>query len=74
MFDIAHNNDTTVARHFNQCPAETPSLSSGMMISVVSFIKHHPDTNESRTQRDIEERIWMHQLGSITPHGLNLMD
>ena len=28
MFDIAHNNDTTVSRHYNQCPKETPYLSN----------------------------------------------
>ena len=74
IFDIAHNNDTTVARHFNQCPPERPTLTSGMIISVVSFIRSHPDTSESRTQRDTQERRWMHRLASITPNGLNLMD
>ena len=43
MFDIAHNSDSTVARHFNQCPKENPSCSKGLIISVVSFIKSHPN-------------------------------
>ena len=74
MFDIAHNNVTIVSRHYNQCPKETPYLSNGMIISVASFIKSPPDTYESRTQRDREEKRWMPRLCSITPKGLNLMD
>ena len=32
-FDIKHNNDTTVARHFNKCPKPTPGKFEGMEIS-----------------------------------------
>ena len=74
MFDIAHNIDTTVAQHCNQCPKEKPVLSTGMITSVVSFIRAHPDTTESRHSWNREAKRWMHRLGSITPNGLNLMD
>ena len=28
IFDISHNTNTTVARHFNQCPIDSPKLHS----------------------------------------------
>ena len=74
IFDIAHDTDTTVARHFNRCPTETPSLHKGMRISVATFIPSLPDTREAKLRRDSEEKRWMHRLGTITPNGLNLMD
>ena len=70
MFNIAHNNDT-LTQHFNQYPKDKPALSEGMNISVVSFIRAHPDSTESR--HSYEKRRRMHRLGSITANGLNLM-
>ena len=72
--DIIHDRDTTVARHFNRCPPDNPSMSSGLSISILSFINSHPESREARQRRDTEERRWMHQLSTITPNGLNLMD
>ena len=75
IFDISHDNDTTVARHFNRCPSESsPSLVNGMIINVATFIPASPDTRESKLMRDREEKRWMHRLQTITPLGLNLMD
>ena len=74
IFYISHDNDTTVARHFNRCPSESPSLVNGMIINVATFIPASPDTRESKLIWDREEKRWMHRLQTITPLGLNLMD
>ena len=37
-FDIQHNSDTTVARHFNECPRDNPAKFDGLIISILSFI------------------------------------
>ena len=74
IFDIAHDNDTTVARHFNRCPPESPSLHNGLRINVATFIPAPPDTREAKLLRDRKEKRWMHRLQTITPFGLNLMD
>ena len=74
IHDIIHNNDTTVARHFNNCLPNKPLLISGMDITVISFIPTHPDSRDAKQHRDREEKWWMHRLQSITPLGLNLMD
>ena len=39
FYDIHHNNDTTVARHFNKCPPHNPAKTDGLNISVLSFIR-----------------------------------
>ena len=74
IFDISHDNDTTVARHFNRCPPESPSLVSGIIINVATFIPAPPDSRAAKLLRDKEEKRWMHRLQTITPRGLNLMD
>ena len=48
IFDISHDTDTTMARHFNRCPTETPSLHKGMKISLATFISSLPDTREGQ--------------------------
>ena len=72
--DITHNNDTTVARHFNQCPPSSPSLTKGFSIHVATFIPAPPHSHGAKIHRDKEERRWMHRLCTITPSGLNLLD
>ena len=72
--DIAHDKDTTVARHFNRCPIGDPQLTNGFIIKVASFIHAPPHTRDAKLERDKEERRWMHRLSTITPYGLNLMD
>ena len=73
IFHITHNNDTTVGRHFNNCPPEKTSLFDGVIINAISFIPSHPDSRDAKNQRDREEKRWMHRLQTITPQGLNLM-
>ena len=35
-YDISHNHDTTVARHFNRCLSQHPALFEGLNISILS--------------------------------------
>ena len=74
FFDISHNKDTTVARHFNKCPPQNPAKTDGLIISVLSFIRALPDTKAGQTERDMEEKRWIHRLASVVPRGLNLLD
>ena len=73
-YDISHNNDTTVARHFNKCPRPQPAKFDGVNISILSFIRAPPDTKAGQAERDKEEKRWIHRLSSVVPRGLNLLD
>ena len=73
-FDIKHNNDTTVARHFNKCPTQNPGKFNGMEISILSFLHPPPSSRASQELRDKEEKRWIHRLSSVVPRGLNLLD
>ena len=73
-FDIQHNSDTTVARHFNKCPRNNPAKFDGLGISILSFIRSPPDTRKGQSERDTEEKRWIHRLFSVVPRGLNLLD
>ena len=73
-FDIKHNNDTTVARHFNRCPKPIPGKFEGMEISILSFFQQPPSSRASQELRDREEKRWIHRLSSVVPRGLNLLD
>ena len=71
-YDINHNTDTTVARHFNRCPRPQPAKFEGLSISVLSFIRAPPDTKAGQAERDMEEKRWIHRLSRVCPRGLNL--
>ena len=73
-YDISHNSDTTVARHFNKCPRHAPAKFDGLSISILSFIRAPPDTKFGQAERDKEEKRWIHRLSSVVPRGLNLLD
>ena len=73
-FDIMHNADTTVARHFTKRHANVKESWKKLEISIISFIHAHPDSKNGKIHRDIMERKWMHRLGTILPQGLNLLD
>ena len=73
-YDISHNNDTTVSRHFNKCPHPHPARFEGLSISILSFIRAPPDTKSGQAERDKEEKGWIHRLSSVVPRGLNLLD
>ena len=72
-FDIKHNNDTTVARHFNKCPPQNPGKFNGLEISILSFLRPPPSSRASQELRDKEEKRWIHRLSSVVPRGLNLL-
>ena len=74
MFDITHDNDTTVARHLNRCLKESALSTQSFTIHVATFITQAADSLAARISRDGEERRWMHRLHTITRFGLNLMD
>ena len=73
-YDISHNNDTTVARHFNKCPRLHPAKFEGLNISILSFMRAPPDTKSGQAERDKEEKRWIHRLSSVVPRGLNHLD
>ena len=73
-FDISHNNDTTVARHFNKCPINNPAKFKGMEISILNFIHAAPNSRAGQELRDMEEKRWIYRLASVVPRGLNLLD
>ena len=73
-FDIMHNNDSTVARHFNKCPPQNPGKFKGMEISILTFLHPPPNSKASQELRDKEEKRWIHRLSSVVPRGLNLLD
>ena len=73
--DIAHDRDTTVARHLNRCNTEGTILKSNTFtITILSFVPTPPESMASKIQRDRLEKRWMHRLITIMPEGLNLMD
>ena len=73
--DIAHDLDTTVARHLNRCTTtSTTNKSTTFQITILSFITSPPESAVSKLHRDKLEKRWMHRLKTIMPAGLNLMD
>ena len=73
-FDIKNHNDTTVSRHFNNCPSPNPTSYGGLEISILSFIKNPANSRSGQLERDREEKRWIHRLAKVVPKGLNLMD
>ena len=53
-YDIKHNSDTTVARHFNWSPPDNLMKFNGLTISILSFIHSPPDTQSGQSERDTE--------------------
>ena len=47
-FDISHNSDTTVARHFNKCLRHLPAKFDGLSISILSLSTHHRTLKPAR--------------------------
>ena len=70
--DIAHDRDTTVARHLNRC-VDDKNATANFTITVATFIPAPPESRHAKLHRDREEKCWMHRLSTITQLGLNLM-
>ena len=73
-YDVKRCNDTTVSRHFNQCPPTCPALFEGFEISVLHFVQSPANSQAGQTERDREEKRWINRLMPVVPRGLNLMD
>ena len=73
--DIAHDRNTTVARHLNRCHSTPQNLHAKFDIAIVSFIPSLPESVLSKVHRDKEKNRWMRRLTTIMSRsGLNLMD
>ena len=73
--DIAHDRDTTVARHLNRCELTiNENKLKPFEITILSFIPSPPESVEAKLHRDREDKRWMRRLTTIMPSGLNLMD
>ena len=70
---IKHNNNTTVARHFNRCPKPIPGKFEGMDISILSFFHPPPSSRASQELRDRLEKL-IHRLSGVVPRGLTLLE
>ena len=51
-----------------------PAKFEGLIISILSFICSPPDTRSGQSERDKEEKHWIHRLSIVVPRGLNLLD
>ena len=55
-YDISHNSDTTIARHFNKCPRHAPAKFECLSISILSFVHALPNTKAGQAETDMEEK------------------
>ena len=71
IYDIKHNNNTTVARHFlSHNDQSNPSL----IIHILEYIRLPKDVPRSKSIRDNRELVWIHRLNTLIPNGLNILD
>ena len=70
-FDIKHNNNTTVARHFYSHNYQT---NPSMIIHILEYIRLPRDVPRSKSIRDNRELVWIHRLNTLVPSGLNILD
>ena len=68
IFDIKHNNKTTVARHFQ---SHNDHTNPSMIIHILEYIRLPRDIPRSKSIRDNRELIWIHTLNTLIPNGLN---
>ena len=71
IFDIKHNNSTTVARHFH-CHHDQTNPS--MIIHILEYIRMPRDVPTSKSIRDNRELVWIHRLNTLISNGLNMLD
>ena len=71
IFDIKHNNNTTVARHFH---SHKDQLDPRMTIQILEYIRLPKDIPRSNLLRDNRELVWIHRLYTLIPNGLNISD
>ena len=71
IFDIKHNNNTTVARNFH---SHMDQLDPSMTIHILEYIRLPKDILRSISLRDKREVVWIHRLNTLIPNGLNILD
>ena len=71
IFDIKHNNNTTMARHFG---SHNDHLDSNMTIHTLEYIRLPKDILRSNSLRDSRELVWILRLNTLIPNGLNILD
>ena len=71
IFDIKHNHNTTVARHFG---GHKDHVDPNMTIHILEYIRLPKDLPRSNSLRDSRELVWIHRLNTLIPNGLNILD
>ena len=71
IFDIKHNNNTTVERHFN---SHQDQMDPRMTIHILEYIRLSKDIPRSNSLRDKRELFWIHRLNTLMLNGLNILD
>ena len=71
MFDIKHNNNTIVARHFH---SHIDQLDPKTTIHILEYIKLPKYVPRLNSIRDNRELVWIHRLNTLIPSGLNILD
>ena len=71
IFEIKHNYNTTVARHFE---SHSDHLDPNMTIHILEYIRLPKDLPRSNSLRDNRELVWIHRLNTLIPNGLNILD
>ena len=71
IFDIKHNKNTTMARHFHSHKDQT---NPSMIIHILEYIRLPKDIPRSKSVRDNRELVWIHRLNTLIPIGLNILD
>ena len=71
IYDIKHNNNTTVARHFF---SHNDQSNPSMIIHILEYIRLPKDIPRSKSIRDNRELVWIHRLNTLIPNGLNILD
>ena len=62
MTRLSHDVSTNAARF------------DGIEISILSFIRNLANSKARQSERDREEKRWIHRLAMVVSKGLNLMD
>ena len=71
IFDIKHNHNTTVVRHFG---SHRDQLDPNMTIHILEYIRLPKVLPRSNSRRDTRELVWIHRLNTLIPNGLNILD
>ena len=71
IFEIKHNNNTTMARHFE---SHNDCLDPNMTIHILEYIRLPKDIPRSNSCSGNRELVWIHRLNTLIPNGLNILD